>query len=275
MQSAAEKHSGNRKSTDNDENIDTGAVARNTEVKKNGVENGDSSETLNIVTETRPRGVAPELPLAGVPAIDRLRRFGSFQRFSRHGSHSGWLNASRLIARVVAGCVFATNIFYLTRQDRRNRTLFLSRGHRPPADLSVQSRGTMERSPQRTQRGHSIGTYLIESASNLPSTFFGRGPTVRAPIMFTREILSSTYTQVPSGMHILHLAVVSPCDPSWAYVANWPHPNDTHLDPMLGTCTGPAHYFNGKWITACGTALQWQGVPEPIRKSFGISVYSG
>ena len=80
--------------------------------------------------------------------------------------------------------------------------------------------------------------------------------------------------QFPSGMHILHLAVVSPCDSNWAYVAKWPHPNDTHLDPALGKCTGPAHYFNGKWLDACGSGLQWQGVPEPIRKSFGIDGYS-
>ena len=77
----------------------------------------------------------------------------------------------------------------------------------------------------------------------------------------------------PSDMHILHLAVVSPCDSSWAYVANWQNPNDTNLG--FQGATGAAHYFNGKWIINYGTAGQWQGVPDPIRKSFGINGYSG
>jgi len=77
----------------------------------------------------------------------------------------------------------------------------------------------------------------------------------------------------PSDMHILHLAVVSPCDPNWAYVADWQNPNDTNLG--FQGAWGPAHYFNGKWIITYGTAGQWWGVPDPIRKSFGISGHSG
>jgi len=77
----------------------------------------------------------------------------------------------------------------------------------------------------------------------------------------------------PSDMHILHLAVVSPCDSNWAYVADWQNPNDTNLG--FQGAWGPAHYFNGKWITTWGTAGQWQGVPDPIRKSFGITRPTG
>lgn len=77
----------------------------------------------------------------------------------------------------------------------------------------------------------------------------------------------------PSDMHLLYLAVVSPCDSNWAYVANWQNPNDTNLG--FQGATGAAHYFNGKWIINYGTAGQWQGVPDPIRKSFGINGYTG
>ena len=77
----------------------------------------------------------------------------------------------------------------------------------------------------------------------------------------------------PSDMHILHLAVVSPCDSNWAYVANWQKPNDTNLG--FQGAWGPAHYFNGQWIILYGTMGQWQGVPDPIRKSFGIRDLSG
>jgi hypothetical protein len=56
-------------------------------------------------------------------------------------------------------------------------------------------------------------------------------------------------------------------------VGNWQNPNDTNLG--FQGATGAAHYFNGKWITNYGTAGQWQGVPDPIRKSFGIIGYSG
>jgi len=78
---------------------------------------------------------------------------------------------------------------------------------------------------------------------------------------------------LPSDMHILHLAVVSPCDSNWAYVANWQNPNDTNFG--FQNDRGPAHYFNGKWIIGAGTAGQWQGVPDPIRKSFGITFPTG
>lgn len=77
----------------------------------------------------------------------------------------------------------------------------------------------------------------------------------------------------PSDMHILHLAVVSPCDPNWAYVANWQNPTDTTLG--FQGASGPAHFYNGKWITNYGTAGQWRGVPDPIRKSLGIGGDSG
>jgi len=92
------------------------------------------------------------------------------------------------------------------------------------------------------------------------------------PASLWTQLIQEKY-QVPSDWHILHLAVVSPCDPNWAYVANWQNPNDTNLG--FQGATGPAHYFNGKWITNYGTAGQWQGVPAPIRKSFGISGFSG
>lgn len=77
----------------------------------------------------------------------------------------------------------------------------------------------------------------------------------------------------PSDMHILHLAVVSPCDPNWAYIANWQNPTDTTLG--FQGASGPAHFYNGKWITRDWTFGQWRGVPDPIRKSFGISGDSG
>ena len=77
----------------------------------------------------------------------------------------------------------------------------------------------------------------------------------------------------PSDMHILYLAIVSPCDPNWAYWANWQNPNDTNLG--FQGASGAAHYFNGEWIRSCCTAGQWHGVPDPIRKSFGINGFSG
>ena len=77
----------------------------------------------------------------------------------------------------------------------------------------------------------------------------------------------------PSDMHILHLAVISPCDPNWAYVSNWQNPNDVNLG--FQGASGAAHYFNGRWFINYGTAGQWEGVPEPIRTSFGIIGYSG
>lgn len=87
----------------------------------------------------------------------------------------------------------------------------------------------------------------------------------------------SLWTQIPkeysapSEMHILQLAVVSPCDPSWAYVAIWQNPNDPSIGFQNGA--GPAHFYNGKWIINLGSAGQWRGVPNPVLKSFGIAQY--
>jgi len=80
--------------------------------------------------------------------------------------------------------------------------------------------------------------------------------------------------KMPSDLHLLFTAVVSPCDPSWAFVGEWENSTDKQMGRFQGQ-SGPAHFFDGQWNIIWGTEGNWATVPLPIKNSFKSGEISG